>query len=68
MSYYKTPSDGQFILLLIFAGLVIIFGPVLLIWSLNTLFALAIPFTLETWFAAAILGMLIGRNTTNDNS
>ena len=34
----------------------IIFGPILTIWSLNTLFpALAIPYTLETWAASALL-------------
>jgi hypothetical protein len=36
--------------------IVIVFGPILTIWSLNTLFpALAIPYTLETWAAAALL-------------
>ena len=42
-----------FISLIIFA---IAVGPVLVIWSLNTLFpALAIPFTFYTWLATAIL-------------
>lgn len=32
-------------------------GPILTIWSLNTLFpALAIPYTLETWAAVVLLG------------
>lgn len=31
-------------------------GPILTIWALNTLFPqLAIPLTLETWFAVVIL-------------
>lgn len=31
-------------------------GPILTIWALNTLFpALAIPFTLETWFAVVVV-------------
>lgn len=35
-------------------------GPLLMIWSLNTLFpTLAIPYTLETWAASIILGGLI---------
>lgn len=35
---------------------VIVFGPIAGIWSLNTLFpVLAIPYTLETWAAFAIL-------------
>jgi hypothetical protein len=34
----------------------IIIGPFLSIWALDTLFpSLNIPFTVETWFAAAIL-------------
>jgi len=35
----------------------ILAGPLLLIWSMNTLFpALAIPYTIWTWLAALILG------------
>lgn len=34
----------------------VILGPLLLIWSLNTLFpVLAIPYAIETWAAALIL-------------
>jgi hypothetical protein len=34
-------------------------GPILMIWSLNTLFpVLAIPYTLDTWAAAVLLGGL----------
>jgi len=37
--------------------IIIIAGPLITIWALNTLFpALAIPFTFWTWLAAAILG------------
>ena len=39
--------------------LVVILGPFLAIWSLNTLFSLEIPFTLETWAAAAILSSIL---------
>lgn len=36
---------------------IVIAGPLITIWALNTLFpALAIPFTFWTWLAAAILG------------
>ncbi len=39
----------------------ILAGPFLLIWSLNTLFpSLVIPYSLETWFAALIFGAVIG--------
>jgi hypothetical protein len=46
--------------LVVIAILAIIFaGPILIIWSLNTLFpVLAIPYTLNTWAAAVLLGGL----------
>jgi hypothetical protein len=35
----------------------VLLGPFITIWALNTLFpALAIPFTLETYLAAMVLG------------
>ena len=38
----------------------VIFGPLLTIWSLNTLFpALAIAYTWETWAATILLGMWV---------
>lgn len=41
---------------LIIVALFIFIGPLILIWSMNTLFpALAIPYTLETWAATIIL-------------
>jgi hypothetical protein len=43
-------------------------GPLLVIWSLNTIFALAIPFTLETWVAVIILGMFLKGNVVKFNS
>lgn len=45
------------VILLIIA--VIILGPLLTIWALNTLFpVLAIPYSLKTWFAVIIIGGL----------
>jgi hypothetical protein len=39
----------------------IIAGPLLLIWALNTLFpVLAIDYTVWTWLAALILGATVG--------
>jgi hypothetical protein len=36
---------------------IIIAGPLLSIWALNTLFpVLAIPYTVETWAAMALIG------------
>ena len=38
----------------------VIAGPLLLIWALNTLFpVLAIPYTIWTWLAALIIGGVI---------
>jgi hypothetical protein len=38
--------------------LAIIFGPLALIWALNTLFpALLIPYTFKTWLAATVFNM-----------
>ena len=45
--------------LIVLIGAVIIFGPLALIWSLNTLFPVVnIPYTIETWVAAAIIPSL----------
>jgi hypothetical protein len=42
------------------AALLIIAGPLATIWAVNTLFPVAnIPYTVETWFAAVILGSLL---------
>jgi hypothetical protein len=38
----------------------VIAGPLLLIWALNTLFpVLAIPYTIWTWLAALIIGGVV---------
>ena len=47
-------STAAFVMLFIAA--LLIFGPVFVIWSLNTLFpVLAIPYAVETWAAVVIL-------------
>jgi hypothetical protein len=47
-------------LLLIFVVVVVVFGPLLTIWSLNALFpVLAIPYSIETWVAALIIGGIV---------
>jgi hypothetical protein len=55
----KFNYDGDWIAMLLIISLflvVIALGPVLVIWSLNTLFpVLAIPFTFSTWLATTIL-------------
>ena len=44
--------------LIIFILGILLFFPFIIIWSLNTLFALAIPYTIKTWFAMLILANL----------
>ena len=44
------------VFLMLFIATLLIFGPIFVIWSLNTLFpTLAIPFTFETWVAVIVL-------------
>jgi hypothetical protein len=44
---------------------ILVAGPILMIWSLNTLFpALAIPYNLNTWAAAVLLGGLFNARIT----
>ena len=46
--------------LIILLILLIILGPIVTIWSLNTLFpVLAIPYTLETWIATVVVAGII---------
>jgi hypothetical protein len=44
-------------LLVLFFVLLIIVGPFITIWSLNTLFGLGIAYTFWTWLAMIFLGM-----------
>jgi hypothetical protein len=37
---------------------VFIFGPLITIWSLNTIFSMSIAYTIETWFATVWLIMV----------
>lgn len=55
---------GVFFMVLLVIALIIV-GPLLTIWALNTLFpALAIPFTFWTWLAVVILGGALKSNVT----
>lgn len=48
--------------MMIFGLIAIIFGPICVIWALNTLFAFAIPFTLKTWAAALVLSSVVSKS------
>ena len=50
-------STMVFLLTLLIA--VVIIGPLLVLWSLNTLFTLGIPYDIYTWSAVAILVIAI---------
>ena len=49
-------------LYVMFIILMIIIGPVLPIWALNTLFELHIPFAISTWMASFILLLAIHKS------
>jgi hypothetical protein len=52
----KLVAAGAMILIII---ALVILGPLITIWALNTLFpVLAIPYTLETWFAVVVVASL----------
>jgi hypothetical protein len=49
-------SNASIVMILLFALLLVIVGPIATIWSLNTLFpVLNIPLTFDTWIAAFLL-------------
>jgi hypothetical protein len=49
--------DMMAILAIVLIVTLILVGPIITIWALNTLFpALAIPYTFYTWLAVVILG------------
>ena len=53
----------KILLIVGFILLLIVIMPYAAIWSLNTLFALTIPFTFDTWCAAVVLsGVVSGNN------
>ena len=60
---YKSTSIVLGVVVLVVLLLVV--GPLLTIWAANTLFpALAIPYSMETWFAVVVLGAFFRANVT----
>jgi hypothetical protein len=56
----------KYFLIVLLVIVLLLVGPLLTIWSLNTLFpALAIPYSLETWAAVIILGGVFKSNVGN---
>lgn len=50
---------GKILLIVAFAILLVICGPLATIWSLNTLFGLAIPISVDTWIATFWLATIV---------
>lgn len=50
------------LLIIILLLILIAIGPWFVIWALNTLFLLSIPFTLKTWAATLVLTVMIASN------
>jgi hypothetical protein len=54
----------KLIFVIALVGLIIVVVPLATIWSLNTLFpVLAIPYSIDTWLAAVVLGSVVGGTT-----
>jgi hypothetical protein len=54
-------------LIVLYVVLVIV-GPIITIWSLNTLFSLGIAYTFWTWLAVIVLGTFINSNIGRKSS
>jgi len=54
----------KLIFIIALIGFIVVIAPLAAIWSLNTLFPmLAIAYSIETWFAAVVLGSVVGGTT-----
>lgn len=58
-------KDGTLILVFLLLILLIIFAPLVTIWSLNTLFGLGIAYSFWTWLAMAWLSMVTFGSVTS---
>jgi hypothetical protein len=55
----------KIVLLVWLAIFLIVIGPIITIWSINTLFpVVAIPYTIQTWAATIIIGGVFKASTT----
>jgi hypothetical protein len=54
--------------LLMFTVILFFWIPLVIIWSLNNLFMLDIPFTWKTWLSVYILWALIASSINRENS
>jgi hypothetical protein len=55
----------KIIMAIVLIVVLIAIGPLVTIWATNTLFpVVAIPYTIETWFAVVVLGAFIRANVS----
>ena len=58
-------GPAAFVAILLLAVFLIVIGPIITIWALNTLFpVLAIPYDIWTWLATVILFAAVRANVT----
>lgn len=60
-------NTTKLIAVLLLIVLLVMFAPLAVIWALNTLFALAIPYTFWTWLAMLVLTATFGKTNVNTN-
>lgn len=53
------------LIVFVLVAVLIIFWPLALIWSLNTLFPLGIAYTFKTWTAALLISILFGSKSSS---
>jgi hypothetical protein len=59
------PTGFNILLFLVLIVFLVVVTPLLVVWSMNTLFpVLAIPYTFDTWLAVVILSAAIRTNVT----
>jgi hypothetical protein len=52
-------DNSKFLLTIALLIFGFVFGPLIFIWAVNTLFTLTIEYTLLNWFAALLLGGIV---------
>ena len=59
------PTSFNIVFMLVLVLALVIAGPLVTVWALNTLFpALVIPYTFDTWLAVILLSAAIRSNVT----
>lgn len=66
----KRPTGTQSLVLggIILILLLIVIGPLLTIWALNTLFGLSIAYSTKTWFACLLLAGIVNGSANKGKS